>query len=271
MRILFFGDVLGRSGRTALVKQIPILREKLRFDFLIVNAENATNGLGLSAQHANELLEAGVDVITLGDHAFDQRDMLAEVDKNKQILRPVNLSSSCPGAGARIYQTAGGKKIMVIQALGQVFMKQAYDNPFAALDAVLNKTRLGGEVQAIVVDFHAEATSEKVAMGHFLDGRASLVVGTHTHVPTSDARILSQGTGYLTDAGMSGDYDSVIGMKKEEPLRRFVSGIAKGRFQTADGKATLCGVLIETDDSTGLCKSIRQVKSGGILETLDND
>ena len=210
-------------------------------------------------------MEAGADCITLGDHAFDQRDMSSFITQEPRILRPLNFAKSAPGVGARLFNAPGGRRILVVQALGQVFMKRAFADPFAAVEHVLKAHPLGGQAHAIIVDMHCEATSEKMAMGHFCDGRASLVVGTHTHVPTADAMVLPGGTGYLTDAGMCGDYNSVIGMDKAEPLRRFVTGMPKDRFQPANGEASLCGVIVETDDATGLAKSVAPFRQGGRL------
>jgi metallophosphoesterase (TIGR00282 family) len=266
MRLLFLGDVMGRAGRTALAETLPRLRADWRLDFVVVNAENATSGAGLSGAHARAILEAGADVITLGDHAFDQRDMLQFIATEPRVIRPLNYAKSAPGQGAGLFQDARGRKVLVAQALGQVFMKRPFDDPFSALDAGLKPYPRGGLAQAVIVDIHAEATSEKMAMGHFCDGRASLVVGTHTHVPTADAMILSGGTGYLTDAGMCGDYDSVIGMEKAEPLRRFITGMPKERFTPAGEAATLSGVFVETEDRTGAATRIAPVRVGGRLQ-----
>ncbi len=266
MRILFLGDVMGRAGRAAVAARLKTLRADWSLDFVVVNAENATSGAGLSPDHARELLAAGADCLTLGDHAFDQKDMLAFIEKEPRILRPLNYARTAPGKGARVFTTATGQKVLVAQALGQVFMKRPFDDPFSALDQVLRAHPLGGAVQAAIVDFHAEATSEKMGVGHWCDGRASLVVGTHTHVPTADAQVLSGGTGYLTDAGMCGDYNSVIGMEKLEPIRRFVTGMVKDRFTPANGEATLSGVMVETDDRSGLARSIRMIRLGGRLQ-----
>ncbi|UWR21538.1 TIGR00282 family metallophosphoesterase [Sulfitobacter sp. S190] len=266
MKILFLGDVMGRAGRRAITENLPRLRSAWKLDFVVVNGENATSGMGLSASHAKVLLEAGADVLTLGDHAFDQKDMLAFAEQESRIVRPLNFSRSAPGKGARLYKTQTGKRVLVTQALGQVFMKRPFDDPFSALDAVFKTHPLGGMANAIIVDFHCEATSEKMAMGHWCDGRASLVVGTHTHVPTSDAMILPAGTAYLTDAGMCGDYNSVIGMEKAEPLRRFITGMPKDRFTPANDAATLSGVYVETDDKTGRATRIVPVRQGGKLQ-----
>ena len=212
------------------------------------------------------ILEAGADVVTLGDHAFDQKEMLTYIESEPRVIRPLNFAKQAPGRGAALYTDRRGRKVLVLQVLGQVFMKRAFADPFSAVDEVLRRHPLGGQAQMILVDMHCEATSEKMGMGHFCDGRASLVVGTHTHVPTGDAQILPGGTGYLTDAGMCGDYNSVIGMEKAEPMRRFVTGMGKTRFQPALGEATLSGVLVETDDRTGKATSVRMVRQGGRLE-----
>ncbi|WP_295312898.1 TIGR00282 family metallophosphoesterase [Roseobacter sp.] len=266
MKILFLGDVMGRAGRRAVCENLARLRDAWKLDFIVVNAENATSGMGLSAAHAQALLEAGADCLTLGDHAFDQKDMLRFIEQEPRIIRPLNFSRAAPGKGARLFSARNGRKVLVAQALGQVFMKRPFDDPFSALEPVLKSHPPGGLAHAILVDFHCEATSEKMAMGHFCDGRASLVVGTHTHVPTADAMILARGTGYLTDAGMCGDYNSVIGMEKQEPLRRFLTGMPKERFTPATGDATLSGVYVETDDRTGMATRIVMVRDGGLLQ-----
>jgi len=266
MRILFLGDVMGRAGRAAVTSRLPGLRADWSLDFVVVNAENATSGVGLSADHAKAILAAGADCVTLGDHAFDQRDMLSFIESEPRILRPLNYAKTAPGKGARVFTAPGGRKVLVAQALGQVFMKRPFDDPFSAVDGVLRAHPIGGAVQAALIDMHCEATSEKMGMGHWCDGRASLVVGTHTHVPTADAQILPGGTGFHSDAGMCGDYNSVIGMDKLEPMRRFVTGMGKERFTPAAGEATLCGTYVETDDRTGRALSIRMIRIGGRLE-----
>ncbi len=257
---------MGRAGRKAITDHLPQLRTDWALDFVVVNGENATGGMGLSGPHAKILLDAGADVITLGDHAFDQKDMMTAIANEPRIIRPVNFSKAAPGVGARVFNASRGRKILVTQVLGQVFMKRPFDDPFSALDATLKQYPMGGAVQASLVDIHCEATSEKMAVGHFCDGRASVVVGTHTHVPTADAMILPRGTAYLTDAGMCGDYNSVIGMDKEEPLRRFITGMPKARFSPAAGEATLSGLYIETDDRTGTATRVVQVRHGGKLQ-----
>ena len=266
MKLLFLGDVMGRAGRAAVAARLPGLRADLGLDFVVVNGENATSGAGLSAAHAKALLDAGADCLTLGDHAFDQKDMLQFIEGEPRIVRPVNFAKGAPGRGFRVFEATRGRKVLVAQVLGQVFMKRAFEDPFGQIEGVLKAHPLGGMVQASIVDVHCEATSEKMAMGMWCDGKASLVVGTHTHVPTGDAQVLPGGTGFLSDAGMCGDYDSVIGMEKAEPMRRFVTGMTKGRFIPALGEATLSGVLVETDDATGKAKSIRMIRLGGRLE-----
>jgi metallophosphoesterase (TIGR00282 family) len=266
MKILFLGDVMGRAGRAAITARLPGLRRDWGLDFVVVNGENASAGMGLSGNHARALLDAGADCVTLGDHAFDQKDMMTFIAQEPRILRPLNFAKSAPGRGAAVFQAAGGRKVLVAQALGQVFMKRPFDDPFSAVDTVLKAHPLGGTAQAVLIEMHCEATSEKMAMGHWCDGRASLVVGTHTHIPTADAQILPGGTAFQGDAGMCGDYNSVIGMEKSEPMRRFVTGMPKGRFEPAMGEATLSGTYVETDDRTGKAERIAMIRIGGRLQ-----
>ena len=261
---------MGRAGRKAVSENLARIRDEHALDFVVVNGENATGGMGLNAAHAQGILNAGADCVTLGDHAFDQRDMLSAIGSEPRILRPLNYAKSAPGVGFRVFQAPRGKSVLVIQALGQVFMKKPFSDPYSAVDQVLKSHALGSRISAIIVDFHAEATSEKMAMGHWCDGRASLVVGTHTHVPTADTQILSRGTAFQSDAGMCGDYDSVIGMEKTEPMRRFVTGMNKDRFTPANGAATLCGVIVETDDKTGLATAVIPLRVGGRLDPLSS-
>jgi len=266
MRLLFLGDLVGRSGRTAAIEAIPRLRAEWKLDFVAVNAENAASGFGLTAAIAGELFAAGADCVTLGDHAFDQKEMLGHIEREPRILRPLNLARGAPGRGSGFFEAGRGRKVFVAVALGRVFMNRPFDDPFSALDSALKAAPLGGAAQASIVEIHAEATSEKMGIGHWCDGRASLVVGSHTHVPTADAMILPKGTAYQTDAGMCGDYDSVIGMEKTEPLRRFVTGMGNGRFEPALGEATVCGTYLETDDRTGLARRITAVRFNGKIE-----
>ncbi len=265
MRILFLGDVMGRPGRSAVIARLPALRGEWRLDFVVVNAENATGGAGLSGEHARALLAAGADCLTLGDHAFDQKDTAQLLEAEPRVLRPLNYARAAPGHGARLYPLADGRRVLVAQVLGRVFMRQPFDDPFSALDAVLRAHPLGGLAQAAVIDLHAEATSEKMALGLFCDGRVSLAVGTHTHVPTADTMILPGGTAYQSDAGMCGDYQSVIGMDPAEPMRRFVTGMSKERFTPAAGEVTLAGLLVETDDRSGRALRAVPVRLGGRL------
>lgn len=268
MKLMFLGDVMGRAGRAAITERLPGLRTAWGLDFVVVNGENASQGAGLTADHARAILQAGADCITLGDHAFDQKDMMQFAESETRIIRPLNFSKVAPGKGYRIFDATSGRKVLVAQVLGQVFMKRPFDDPFSAIEGVLKTHRLGAAVQAAIIDVHAEATSEKMALGHWCDGQASLVVGTHTHVPTGDHMILPGGTAYLTDAGMCGDYNSVIGMEKMEPLRRFITGMSQSRFEPANGPATLSGVYVETDDRTGKATRVKPVRVGGRLEEV---
>jgi len=265
MRILFLGDIVGRAGRVAVVEAVPELRRTLSLDFVIVNGENAAGGFGINEEIAQALFRAGVDCISTGNHAFDQRDKIDLYDTESRLLRPLNYPKGAPGRGVGLYEIADGRRVLVMNAMGRVFM-DALDDPFAAVDRELESCPLGLGADAIVVDMHAEATSEKMAMGHYCDGRASFVVGTHSHIPTADAQILPGGTAYQTDAGACADYDSVIGMEKTEPLQRFIRKISSGRYNPAQGPATVCGIFVETDDRTGLAKRIEPVRIGGRLK-----
>jgi len=264
MRLLFLGDVMGRSGRDAISQQLPSIIERYRFDFVVVNGENASHGKGLTEPHFNAIRNAGADVVTLGDHAFDQRETISFIERETTLIRPINMPPGTPGRGAMFVESRGGYRVLVINALGRVFMNPA-DDPFRAVEAAVAACPLGEQADAIIVDFHTEATSEIQAMGHFLDGKVSLVVGTHTHIPTADQRILRGGTALMADAGMCGDFDSIIGTDTEEPLNRFLTGIPNGRFSPSEGEATLCGVAIETDPRTGLTTRVLPVRLGGSL------
>lgn len=262
MKILFLGDVVGRSGRDAVLAAIPLYRKRLLLDFVVVNGENAAGGFGITSDICESLFAAGVDVITGGNHSWDQQEIVPYINSEPRLLRPINHVEGTPGRGSGIFTESRGRKVMVINAMGQIFMRPI-NNPFYAIDKVLKSVKLGFGVDLILVDFHAEATSEKMAMGHFLDGRASVVVGSHQQVPSADAQILNAGTAYQSDAGMCGDYDSVIGMQKEVPIARFLGKISKERMSPALGEATVCGVFVETEDATGIASRIAPLRQGG--------
>jgi metallophosphoesterase (TIGR00282 family) len=265
MRILFCGDVVGRSGRDVIVKNVPHLRSELNLDCVIVNGENAAHGFGINGGICREFYGVGVDIITTGNHVWDQREVIGYIDQDKRLLRPLNSLPGTPGQGYVVHTTIRGQTVLVINVMGKLFMDPLED-PFSAVDSLLKKYPLGIAVSAIVVDIHAEATSEKMAMAHYCDGRASFVVGTHTHVPTADAMILDGGTAYQTDAGMCGDYNSVVGMAKEIPIFKFTRKMPPPeRMAPAQGEATLCGVYVETDDKTGKAILIKPLRIGGKL------
>ena len=264
MKLLFLGDIIGRAGRDAVIDRLPRLRADLGLDFVVVNGENAAGGFGITAKICDALFAAGADVITTSNHVWDQRDILRHIDNELRLLRPANYPPGTPGRGSGIFEAGGGRKVFVINLIGRIFM-DALDDPFAAARAAMAKISLGGSVQAAVVDMHGEATSEKTAMGVFLDGQVSVVVGSHSHVPTADVRILPGGTAYQTDTGMCGDYNSIIGMEPREPLRRFTRKIPGGRFSPALGEATVCGLYVETDETTGLARRTAPLRLGGQL------
>lgn len=268
MRLLFLGDMVGKSGRTAVFNQLPGLIDKLKTDFVIVNGENSAAGFGITEDIYNATLEAGADVVTTGNHAFDQREALGFAPRSERFLRPANFPKGTPGKGADLFEAKNGARILVMNIMGRVFMHPDLDDPFACVEQQLEGWELGKTIDAIFIDFHAEATSEKQCFGHFVDGRVSCVVGTHTHIPTSDYQILNGGTAYMSDAGMCGDYDSSLGMDKEEPINRFTTKIPKGRFEPALGEATLCGVGIEIDDGSGLATAIKPLRLGPRLENV---
>ncbi|HVM84649.1 MAG TPA: TIGR00282 family metallophosphoesterase [Candidatus Binatia bacterium] len=267
MRILFCGDLVGRSGRDVVVERLPALRADLGLDLVVANGENAAGGFGITQKICDELYKAGVDCITTGNHVWDQKETVSFIGGDPRLLRPVNFPAGTPGKGSGVYQTARGKKVLVANLMGRLFM-DPLDDPFQAVEQLLKAHRMGGNVDAILIDFHGEATSEKMAMGHFLDGKVSLVVGTHTHVPTADHMLLPGGTAYQTDAGMCGDYDSVIGMEKGVPIARFTKKLPTERLSAATGPGTLCGVFVETDDATGLARRIEPVRVGGRLSQV---
>jgi len=265
MRILFVGDVVGRSGRTIVYERLPRLVRDWKLDLVVVNGENAAGGFGITEVIYRELLDAGADAVTLGNHAWDQKEALVFIERAPRLIRPINYPAGTPGRGAAMIEAKNGARALVVNAMGRIFM-DALDDPFAAVDRELTACPLRQGADAILIDFHGEATSEKQAMGQFCDSRVSLMVGTHTHAPTADQRILPGGSAFMSDVGMTGDFDSVIGMTKEEPLQRFLRKIPSSRFEAASGPATLCAVAVETDPATGLAVRVGAVRLGGCLE-----
>ena len=261
MKILFIGDIVGKLAREKVKNNIDILKTKYNPDVIIANAENATGGYGLSKKDANDLLSSGLDVLTLGNHAWDQREMLTFIEECPKIVRAINYPIGVPGRGSYALELINGKKIIVVQVMLRLFMGMSLDDPFTSINNFLISEKLGSTCNSILIDLHGEATSEKNAFGHYVDGRVSAVLGTHTHIPTSDNSILPNGTAYQTDVGMTGNYNSVIGMDVENPIHSFTKGYrAEGRFTPAKGPVSICGALIETDDSSGLAKSIVTIK-----------
>ena len=265
MRLIFLGDVVGRTGRQALVTHLPRLIERYKVDFAVVNGENSAGGFGITEVIAEEIIDAGADCITTGNHVWDQRDALVFIERQPRMLRPINFPPHTPGVGATMLTARNGARVFVANVMGRTFM-DPLDDPVRTLEAALDHHRLGSEVDAAIVDVHAEATSEKQVFGHMLDGRVSLVVGTHTHVPTADHRVLPKGTAFITDVGMCGAYDGVIGMEKDEPVRRMIERVPGQRITPSTGPATVCGVAVETDDATGLARWIAPIRIGGDLE-----
>lgn len=263
MNLLFIGDIVGKPGRDVVAAELPGLRARLKLDFVIANGENAAGGFGLTRAIADEFFGLGIDAITTGNHWADQKEIYGVIAQEDRILRPANYPHGTPGRGANLYSVPGGGNVLVINVMGRVFM-DPLDDPFAAVERELSACPLGEAADAIVVDIHAEASSEKMAMGHFCDGRASLVVGTHTHTPTADAQIFPGGTAFQGDAGACADYDSVIGMDKAEPLRRFTTKMSGARYSPATGPATLCAVFVQTG-ANGLAARIAPVRTGGRL------
>jgi metallophosphoesterase (TIGR00282 family) len=264
MRILFLGDIVGRSGRTAVEAALPRLRESLRLDLAIVNVENASHGFGCAPAMADALFAAGADVLTLGNHAWDRRELAAYIETQPKLIRPLNFPPGTPGHGSVVVNLPNGRRALVLQAIGRLFMEPS-DDPFRLTAELLGKYRLGVTIDAIVADIHGEATSEKMAYAHSFDGKVSLVVGTHTHCPSADAQILPGGTAFQSDAGMCGDYDSVIGMEKGTAAARYWRKVPGERLSPAEGEATICGVFVETADATGLAKRIEPIRVGGRL------
>lgn len=265
MRLLFLGDIVGRTGRVAVVDLLPQLIKDWKLDFVGINGENSAGGFGITEAIYEELIEAGADAITLGNHSWDQREALVFIERAPKLIRPLNYPAGTPGRGVALVDAKNGTRVLVSNLMGRIFM-DALDDPFAAIERELDACRLKQHADAIIVDMHAEATSEKQSLGYLLDGRVSLVLGTHTHAPTSDYRILPGGTAYISDIGMCGDYESVLGMNRDEPLRRFQTKIPSARFEPATGPATVCGIAVETDDATGLAQKLAPVRIGGVLE-----
>ena len=265
MRILFVGDVVGRSGRAIVSERLPALVAEWKLDLVVLNGENAAGGFGITETIFNEFIDSGADAVTLGNHAWDQREALVFIERAPKLIRPINYPAGTPGRGCALIEAKNGARVLVINAMGRIFM-DPLDDPFAAIERELSACALKSGADAVIIDFHCEATSEKQSMGHFVDGRASLVVGTHTHAPTADHQILPGGTAFISDVGMTGDYDSVIGMVKSEPLNRFLRRIPSERFEPAMGPATLCALAVETDDATGLARRVGAVRLGGRLE-----
>jgi metallophosphoesterase (TIGR00282 family) len=265
VRILFIGDIVGRSGRVVVAERLPALIRDWKLDLVVANGENAAGGFGITETIYQEFVDLGVDAVTLGNHCWDQREALVFIARAPRLIRPLNYPPGTPGRGAALVEAKNGARVLVANVMGRVFM-EPLDDPFAGVERELAACPLRQACDAAIIDIHAEATSEKQAMGHFCDGRASLVVGTHTHTPAADLRVLAGGTAFMSDVGMTGDYDSVIGMAKEEPLGRFLRRIPSGRFEPAAGAATLCGIAVETDDGSGLAQRVAAVRVGGVLD-----
>jgi len=265
MKLIYFGDVVGKSGRTVLLDVLPGLLDRLSPDFVMVNGENAAHGFGITGSICEKFFDAGVDVITTGNHAWDQKEIIEYIKTEPRLLRPLNYPETTPGLGSGVFEARDGSKVLVAQVMGRLFM-DPLDDPFAAIDKAVKGAVLGDDIDCIVFDIHAQATSEKMSMGHYLDGRASMVVGTHSHVPTADAQILPGGTAYQTDLGMCGDYNSVIGMKKEAAIGRFLKTMPSERLEPAEEAGTACGIYLETDNATGLAVRVEPLRIGSRLK-----
>ncbi len=268
MRILFIGDVFGRSGREALEKYLPIVKAKLKPDVVIVNGENAASGAGITDKICKQFYEFGVDCITTGNHVWDQREIMSYIDRDKRLLRPLNFPDGTPGKGIYRYELEDGRSITILNAMARLFM-ESLDDPFRKTKDMLDKEKLGKTSTAIFIDFHGETTSEKLSYANYFDGQVSAIIGTHTHVPTADAHILSNGTAYMTDAGMTGDYNSVIGVQKHIAMNRFITKMPGEKMKPADGPGMMSGCFIITSDKTGKAERIEPVRQGAVLsETL---
>ena len=267
MNILFLGDIVGVSGCISLKKNLPKIIKDKAIDFVVVNGENAAKeGVGITENITNELISSGVDVITTGNHVWDQKETYDFISNQNRLLRPLNLLNEPPGKGFHIYKSKKGFKIGVLNLIGNIYMKKSND-VFVVAENFLKKNKLKDQYDFLIVDFHGEITSEKMALGHFFDGYATLVVGTHTHVPTNDARVLKNGTAYLTDAGMCGDYNSVIGMDKQNSINRFFKKESKKHFP-AEGEASLSGVVVEAEPNNGLANKVNTFIFGGELKNI---
>jgi 2',3'-cyclic-nucleotide 2'-phosphodiesterase len=269
VRLAFFGDIVGRPGRKVLSENLPGLRDRLGLDFVVANAENAAGGFGITGAICNELFDCGVDCITLGNHAWDQREIMGVIDHEPRLLRVANYPplTNAPGRGANLFDVKG-HRVLVVSVMGRLFM-DPLDCPYTAVDREVSAAPLREVADAVIVDVHAEASGEKQGIGHFLDGRASLVVGSHTHVPTADTRILPGGTAFQTDAGMCGDYDSVIGMRKDISVQRQAIRLPGQRHEPADGPGMACGIFVETDPATGLAVRAAPIRIGiGLSSTI---
>ena len=271
MRVLFLGDVVGRPGREVIAEHLPGLIAEHAIDFCVINGENSAHGFGITQGTFDELVGAGADAITTGNHVFDQKQALTLADADERFIRPANFPPSVAGRGSYLFEARNGARVLVANVMGHLFMNPTLDDPFATADRILDGVELGASADIILFDFHAETTAETQCFGYHLDGRVSIVIGTHTHVPTSDHRILPGGTAYQTDAGMCGDYDSSIGMDKEEPLNRFLHKVGRGRMEVAMGPATLCGLCVDVSDSTGLAERVAPLRIGGQLEEHEPD
>ena len=266
MNILILGDIVGPSGREAIIKKLPNLIKEKKLDFVIVNGENAADpGVGITQKNTEEFFKAGTDVITTGNHVWDQKETMEFISSEKRLLRPENLIKGSPGVGTGIFISKNNKKVAVINLMGNIYMKKC-ENVFEAAKKFIQAVKLKRDADFIVVDFHGEITSEKMAIGYLFDGKATMVVGTHTHVPTSDHRIMEKGTAYQTDIGMCGDYNSVIGMNRDNSLKRFLKDSSAKKHYPALGEATMSGLMVQADDKTGLAKKIEPIIVGGVLE-----
>ncbi len=265
MRILFIGDVVGRSGRTIVYERLPKLVRDWKLDLVVVNGENSAGGFGITETIYRELLDAGADAVTLGNHAWDQKEALVFIERAPRLVRPINYPAGTPGRGAAVVEAKNGARVLIVNAMGRVFM-DPLDDPFSAVEREIMACPLQKSADAVIVDFHGEATSEKQAMGFFCDGRASLVVGTHTHVPTADLRVLPGGTAFMSDVGMTGDFDSVIGMAKDEPLQRFIRRVSSARFEPAAGLRHCAASRSKPIRRPGSRRRVGAVRLGGSLE-----